>query len=119
MLERNLVNLLPWQCFVILISFKMAAFFIDFEAVTSSISKSFNQKSCRFLLATHCIPLVIITIMIVLVKILTLFYFKAIISSLLTLNEIMIALIAKGTQAPFQLSSLVLKFFKISLACFI
>ena len=38
------------------------------------------------------------TIMIVLFKILALFRFKAIRSSWLTLNEIMIALIAKGTQ---------------------
>ena len=45
-----------------------------------------------------CVPLAIKTIMIVLFEILTLFRFKAIRSSWLTLNEIMIALIAKGTQ---------------------
>ena len=45
-----------------------------------------------------CISLAIITIMIVLLYILTLFRFKAIRSSSLTLNEILIALIAKGTQ---------------------
>ena len=45
-----------------------------------------------------CVPLAIKTIMIVLFKISTLFRFKAIRFSSLTLNEIMIALIAKGTQ---------------------
>ena len=45
-----------------------------------------------------CVPLAIKTIMIVLFEILTLFRFKAIRSSWLTLNEIMIVLIAKGTQ---------------------
>ena len=45
-----------------------------------------------------CVPLAIKTIMIVLFEILTLFRFKEIRYSWLTLNEIMIALIAKGTQ---------------------
>ena len=45
-----------------------------------------------------CVPLAIKTIMIVLFKILTLFHFKAIRSSWLTLNEILIVSIAKGTQ---------------------
>ena len=45
-----------------------------------------------------CVPLAITTIMIVLFKILTLFRFKAIKSSSLTLNEIMIDFIDKGTQ---------------------
>ena len=45
-----------------------------------------------------CVPLAIKTIMIVLFKILLLFYFKVIRSSWLTLNEILIVSIAKGTQ---------------------
>ena len=45
-----------------------------------------------------CVPLAIKTIMIVLFKIFTLFRFKEIRSSWLTLNEIMIVSIAKGTQ---------------------
>ena len=45
-----------------------------------------------------CVPLAIKTIMTVLFKILELFHFKTIRSSSLNLNEIMIALIAKGTQ---------------------
>ena len=47
---------------------------------------------------TPCVPLAIKTIMIVLFEILALFRFKEIRSSWLTLNEIMIALIAKGAQ---------------------
>ena len=45
-----------------------------------------------------CVPLAIKTIMIALFKILTLFHFKAIRSSWLTFNEILIVSIAKGTQ---------------------
>ena len=45
-----------------------------------------------------CVPLAIKTIMIVLFKILTLFHFKAIRSSWLTLNEILIVSMAKGTH---------------------
>ena len=45
-----------------------------------------------------CVPLAIKTITIVFFKILTVFRFRAIRSSSLTLNEIMIALIAKRTQ---------------------
>ena len=45
-----------------------------------------------------CVPLAIKTIMIVLFKILTLFHFKAVRSSWLTLNEFLIVSIAKGTQ---------------------
>ena len=45
-----------------------------------------------------CVPLAIKTIMIVLFEILTLFHFKAIGSSWLTLNEILIVSMAKGTQ---------------------
>ena len=45
-----------------------------------------------------CVPLAVKTIMIVLFKILTSFHFKAIRSSWLTLNEIFIVSIAKGTQ---------------------
>ena len=54
----------------------------------------FGDVACLY----SCVPLAIKTIMIVLFKILTLFRFKAIRSSSLTLNEILIALIAKGTQ---------------------
>ena len=45
-----------------------------------------------------CVPLAIKTITIVLLKILALSHFKALKSSWLTLNDILIALIAKGTQ---------------------
>ena len=49
-----------------------------------------------------CVPLAIKTIMIVLFDILTLFRFKAIRSSWLALNEILIVLIAKGTQGLYH-----------------
>ena len=54
--------------------------------------------SCHISHITPFVPLAIKTIMIVLFKILTLFHFKAIRSSWLTLKEILIVSMAKGTQ---------------------
>ena len=61
-----------------------------------------------------CVPLAIKTIMIVLFKSLTLFHFKAIGSSWMTLNEVLIVSIAKGTQCILPFSHISVKFTFIS-----
>ena len=69
------------------------------------------MTSLAFITSFHpCVPLAIKTIMIVLFKILTLFHFKAIRSSWLTLNESLIVSMAKGTQCTYIVGKIPLVF---------
>ena len=64
----------------------------------STTSLHFDLNEAARCVDIPCVPLAIKTIMIVLFKILTLFHFKAIRSSWLILNEILIVSMAKGRK---------------------